>query len=201
MSETVRAVRAVHELLVTPQWADVCDVVGADRFARAKQLARHGVGALLASLPGVLSWDGQVLQTRYPVDRTLCLDGRGLVLVPSYFCWGSPVTWIDPELPPVLVYQAFDHQLRTAPRSEVTVSERLVSLLGRTRAECLRVLLVPRTTTELAEHLGTSIGTASKQAAVLRDTGLVSSSRHGAAVRHSTTPLGVALIVGKMPEL
>ena len=150
MSEAVRAARAGHQLLVAPHWAEVCNVVRADRLARAKQLAAHGVGALLANLPGALSWDGRVLRTGYPVDRTVFLGGRGLVLVPSYFCWGNPVTWIDSELPPVLVYQAFGHQSRSAPRSEATISDRLVTLLGRTRAECLRVLLVPRTTTGLA---------------------------------------------------
>lgn len=198
MREVVRAIRDCHALLVAPGWAEIRAVVNADRAARTRRLATHGVGALLASLPGVVSWDGRVLCTRYPVDRTVILGGRGLVLLPSYFCWGSPVTWIDAELPPVLVYQAHGHHTDT--RTTVNVPDRLVSLLGRTRAQCLRVLLAPRTTTELAEHLGTSVGTASKQAAVLRETGLVASNRRGGAVLHSTTSLGVALLVGEIPE-
>jgi hypothetical protein len=191
MSEVVQAVRHGHDLVVAPHWAQVREVVAADRATRTAELATHGVGAVLARLPGVLGWDGRVLCTRYPVDRTVHLAGRGLILTPSYFCWGNPITFIDPELPPVLVYQAHGHH----SRRHATVSEDLVSLLGRTRAECLRVLLAPRTTTELAEHLGASVGTASKQAAILRDNGLITSTRHGAAVVHSTTSLGTALLM------
>jgi DNA-binding transcriptional ArsR family regulator len=195
MNDVVRALRTAHDLLVAPCWSELCDVVAADRAMRARQLAAHGVSAVLANVPGVLSWDGEVLLVRYPVDRTVYLDGRGLVLLPSYFCWASPVTWIDSELPPVLVYQAHNRHVRSQPTPNVP--DRLMSLLGRTRAECLHALLVPRTTTELAELLGTSIGTASKQAALLRDTGLVTSSRRGSAVLHTTTSLGTALLVGE----
>jgi DNA-binding transcriptional ArsR family regulator len=192
MGEVTRAVRDSYELLIAPHWAEVREVVAADLAVRTRQLTEDGVGALLGNLPGVLGWDGRVLRTRYPVDRTVHLGGRGLVLVPSYFSWGNPVTWINQELPPMLVYQALGHRAR----AEVSVSERLVSLLGGTRAECLRILHAPRTTTELAEHLGASIGTASKQAAILRETGLITSDRRGPAVLHNITALGVALLVG-----
>jgi DNA-binding transcriptional ArsR family regulator len=195
LGQVVHAVRDVYDLLVTPHWAHVCDVVAADRVARTSQLVEDGVGALLANLPGVLGWDGRVLHTGYSVDRTVHLGGRGLVLVPSYFCWDSPVTWLDTELPPVLVYQA--HSSRAGTRPGVLLSSGLASLLGRTRAECLRVLLVPRTTTELATSLGTSISAASRQAAILRETGLVTSNRRGMAVLHTTTPLGTALLIGE----
>ncbi|WIX90400.1 winged helix-turn-helix domain-containing protein [Amycolatopsis sp. DG1A-15b] len=195
-SGVVRALRAAHDLLIAPHWAELREVVAADHAVRTLQLAGYGVNALLANIPGVLNWDGRVLRMGYPVNRTVYLRGRGLVLQPSYFCWGSPVTWIDPELPPVLVFPVSHHQ----PRPEVTVSARLVALLGRTRAECLRVLLAPRSTTELAERLGTSVGTASKQATVLRETGLVTSDRHGAVVLHSTTSLGLALLIGDATE-
>jgi DNA-binding transcriptional ArsR family regulator len=191
--DVVRALRDAHDLLIAPHWAEVREVVAADHAARARELAGHGVHALLANLPGVRRWDGRVLCTHYPTDRTVRLLGRGLVLQPSYFCWGSPVTLIDPELPPVLVF----HVPGNRARRDIAVSRRLAALLGRTRAECLRVLLAPRTTTELAEQLGTSVGTASKQATVLRETGLVTSHRLGAVVLHSTTSLGLALLVGQ----
>lgn len=197
IAEVVRAVRGAHDLLVAPQWARVCDVVAADRVVRARQLAGQGVGSLLANIPGVLGWDGQVLHIRYPVDRTVRLGGRGLLLVPSYFCWHNPVTWIDPELPPVLVYQAHGHHIPS--QAGVLLPEALTALFGRTRAECLRTLLVPHTTTELAGRLGVSVGRASRQAAVLRGAGLVHSERRGLAVWHSTTPLGTALLTGEPP--
>lgn len=61
----------------------------------------------------------------------------------------------------------------------------------------LRLLLAPLSTSELAQHLGTSVGNASKHATVLRDAGLVTSVRQGCAVRHATTPFGVALLTGR----
>lgn len=196
LGQVVRAVRAAYDVLVGRHWAHVCDVVAADRARRTRQLAEHGVGRVLANLPGVLGWDGHVLRTRYPVDRTIHLAGRGLDLVPSYFCWHNTITWIDVELPPVLVYPAHTGRV-DAGAGRVLLPRELTSLLGRTRAECLRVLLVPSTTTELAARLGTSVGTASRQAAILRDTGLVASNRRGTAVLHTTTALGTALLLGR----
>lgn len=193
--EMLRAVRAGHDLLVASYWAEVREAVAADRSRRARDLADRGVGALLRTLPGVLGWDGRVLAMGYPEDRTVRLAGRGLVLLPCYFCWGNPVTWIDPELPPVLVYQARDPS--TPDRTAATIPEGVAALLGGTRAECLRLLLRPRSTSELAEHLGTSTGTASKQATVLRNAGLITSSRRGTSVQHLVTPLGVALLTGQ----
>jgi len=111
-------------------------------------------------------------------------------LQPSFFCTERPITLIDPELPPVLVYPAAGTPLAESPE----VSPRLVALLGRTRAECLVALASTRTTSELAAQVGTSIGTASKHATVLREAGLVTSARHRGAVRHYLTHLGSALL-------
>jgi hypothetical protein len=37
-------------------------------------------------------------------DRDLYLDGRGIELQPSAFCWQVPTKLQDPELKPILVY-------------------------------------------------------------------------------------------------
>ena len=115
----------------------------------------------------------------------------------SFFCWGDPVTWTDPKLPPVLVYQA--HSGLSIGRQGLEPAPHVVTLLGRTRAECLNLLLVPLTTTELAERLGVSVGAASKQASVLRAAGLVTSNRCGKTVVHNATMLGIALLMGAAP--
>ena len=198
--EVVGAIRHGHHMLVAPQWSRVCEAVAFDRAKRARLLVKLGVGQMLAALPGTLCWDGRILHTRYPEDRTVHLGGRGLTLLPSYFCWGNPITWIDPQLPPVLVYQAQrpDSQIETHRQAP---PRRLIALLGHTRARCLRLLLMPHTTSELAHHIGTSVGTASKQAAVLREAGLITSTRHGGAVLHRATALGAALLTGEPGEL
>ncbi|WP_410660056.1 ArsR/SmtB family transcription factor [Amycolatopsis sp. lyj-112] len=77
-----------------------------------------------------------MLTARYPLDRDLHLRGRGLRLVPSYFCWDTPVALADDEL---------------------------------------------------ADRLGISATAVSRHAAVLRDGGLITSTRDGAMVLHSLT--------------
>ncbi|AXB42480.1 ArsR/SmtB family transcription factor [Amycolatopsis albispora] len=185
------ATRRAHDLLVAPHWPEVGGVVGADRARRADTLVTAGVGQMLAELPGVVGWDGAELLMRYPVERTVHLSGRGLTLVPAYFCTDRPVTLMDPERVPVLVYPAAG-----GLPAERAVSPELVKLLGRTRAECLGAVGVPRSTSELAHLLGTSVSAASKQATVLREAGLLRSERQGAAVVHSLTQLGAGLLDG-----
>jgi DNA-binding transcriptional ArsR family regulator len=189
--DLVTGLRTAFDVFVAPQWGAVQEAVASDRAFRLRLLGQRGVGCLLAGIPGVVGWDGSVLTVSYPRDRTVCLDSRGLMLAPSYFCSGDPVSFIDPALPPLLVYPAVR---RAAPTA--TVPAKLIPLLGRTRAECLHALRSPATTSDLARRLGLSIGTASKQATVLRDGGLVATDRHGGAVLHRLTPLGGALLAG-----
>jgi len=77
-----------------------------------------------------------------------------------------------------------------------TASRQLVKLLGRTRATALEIIGAGCTTTELAGRLGVSLASASEHAATLRDAGLVHTRRHGSAVLHTLTPLGMALLDG-----
>lgn len=186
----VNAVRHGHETLIAPHWNQLRRTVEADHAARVRALATHGVGSLLAGLSGVIAWDGEVLTFRYPVDRTLFLSGRGITLIPSYFCTGAPVTLIDPTLPPTLVYPA---QAMVAAATQ-EIPEGLIPLLGQTRAECLHLLLNPHTTSQIAARLGVSVGSASKQTTILRNAGLIDSTRAGSAVIHQITPLGTGLL-------
>lgn len=198
LNGVVAAVRQAHDLLVAPSWHAVRDTVAADRVTRRRTLSDDGVGGLLAGVPGVVRWDGEVLELHYPETRTVHLAGRGLTLVPSYFCSSRPVTLIDPELPPVLIYPATAGQDAPPPMDDA--SRRLVPLLGRTRADCLAFLTTPHTTTALAANVRTSIGTASKQATVLREAGLISSERRGNAVLHHLTHLGEAMLRGDLRQ-
>ncbi|MBB2937051.1 hypothetical protein FHX82_004115 [Amycolatopsis bartoniae] len=187
LRELAEAVSWYHCTVVEPYWQSVRRTVGADRGARVADLSEGGVERLLSRLPHG-RWTPPVLECLYPVDRDLELGGRGLQLIPSYFCHANPVTFIDSELPPVLVYPAADLPV---PR-DGTAS--LVALLGETRAQVLRALSVPRSTTSVARHVVTSAASASKHAAVLREAGLVTSTREGHAVLHQVTPLGRALL-------
>ncbi|WP_294012880.1 helix-turn-helix domain-containing protein [Streptomyces sp.] len=144
--------------------------------------------------PHFARWNPPYLEVDYPVDRELRLEGRGLTLVPSYFCWRRPTALADPDLDPVLVYPVMKQPLDIAKAGE----ERLERLLGRTRSAVLVDVAGhrTRTTTELARALGLAPASASYQVGVLRGAGLVVSRRDGKHVEHTATPLALNLLAG-----
>jgi DNA-binding transcriptional ArsR family regulator len=184
-----RAIRAYHAVAVAPQWAEIEVHAAADRAIRGQLLLDRGVAGLLATLHPDLRWtaDSLVCGCSHPREYTVTLDGRGLLLAPSYFAH-EPMALDVPGMPVVLVYPAH----REAPPARAGGS--LAALLGRTRASVLAGLTTGCTTTQLAQRVGISLASASEHAAVLRDAGLVASRRTGSAVLHTLTPLGSRLL-------
>ncbi|MEV1332292.1 winged helix-turn-helix domain-containing protein [Micromonospora costi] len=184
---------------INPYWGRIQAAVEADRTRRARALLDGGVEGLLTSLRPAMRWDSGVLEVRdYPDSRELHLDGRGLLLVPSFFCARTPVALLNPSLPPVLVYPvdrlggllpAFGEGGGPAPGREA-----LAALLGRTRAAVLEVSDDGCTTGEVARRLNISAAAASQHTAVLRNAGLLVSQRDRNTVLHTLTPLGRAML-------
>ncbi|GAA1504908.1 winged helix-turn-helix domain-containing protein [Sphaerisporangium rubeum] len=189
------ALRDYHEAAITPYHAVVHGAVAADRAQRAHDLLGGGVEGLLAGLRPLMRWVPPVLEVNYDVDRDLRLGGRGLRLVPSYFCQRVPISLADPVLPPVLIYP-IERRHRFAPAA--ADPQGLAALLGRTRAAVLDALGDGATTTELARRLRTSPASISRHTGVLREAGLITTRRDGAAVLHSVSPLGTALLEGRL---
>lgn len=189
------ALRGYHRAAVAPYWPHIRSTVEADRAIRGRALLDGGADELLASLPPTIRWRAPVLEADYPVDRDLRLDGRGLLLQPSYFCRGAPVVYRDPDLPPVLVYPV-SHSCAPVFAEP---GPWLGRLLGHTRSTVLRAIGNGCTTSELALRAGVSLASASQHACVLREAGLVHTLRHGSAVLHTLTPLGGSLLRGGAP--
>lgn len=188
------AVRAYHQAVIEPAWTVVRTRVETDRGRRMHALAEGGCERLLNGFRPLMRWNHPVLEVAYPVDRDLTLAGRGLLLVPAYFCWRTPVTLVDDELRPVLVYP-MEHDPRVTPEKPPGADDRpLTDLLGRTRAAVLRAVEGGGTTTQLSRRSGTSLASASQHATVLREAGLISTRRDGGAVLHTLTPLGMAVL-------
>ncbi|WP_211280118.1 ArsR/SmtB family transcription factor [Streptomyces lushanensis] len=189
----VDALRTYHRAAIEPYWPHIRARTEADRALRGRALLDGGADELLGTLPPMLRWRSPVLEADYPVDRELRLDGRGLLLQPSFFCRGTPVVHRDPTLPPVLVYPVTHSD---APAVNERPGPSLGRLVGHTRSAVLRAIGHGSTTSELARRTGVSLASASQHACVLREAGLVVTLRHGNAVLHTLTPLGAALLRG-----
>lgn len=199
------SLRTYFHTALRPHWEMVRAAFEADRALRARAVLDGGSEHMLASLHPSLRWQAPVLTVASRFDRDVHLDGRGLVLVPSFFCWRDPITLRDPELPPVIVYP-ITHELGWSQDGGTGSTggtggavAPLHTLLGRTRARALDAIAAAGggSTTELAQRLAVSAAAVSQHVAVLRETGLVVTLRRGQSVHHSATPLGVALLDGR----
>lgn len=189
-------------LAVDPYWPRIQAAVEADRARRARAMLDGGAEGLLTSLRPGMRWEDGVLEVLdYPDTRELHLDGRGLLLVPSFFCARTPVALLDPTLPPVLVYPV-DRLGGLVPepgggaRDADAARRALAALLGRTRAAVLEAADDGCTTGELARRLDISAAAASQHTTVLRNAGLLVSHRDRNTVLHTLTPLGRAVLDG-----
>lgn len=190
-----------REEAIGPYWSHVVTAVEADRAHRARALLDGGVEGLLESLRPAMNYDDGVLEVlHYPTSRELQLQGRGLTLVPSFFCSHTPVALLDPTLPPVLVYRV-DRLGGLAGRATGPAAaardpgrDAIAALLGRTRAAVLETVGEGSSTGDLARRLGISAAAASQHATVLRNAGLLVSRRDRNTVLHTLTPLGQAML-------
>ncbi|GII78041.1 transcriptional regulator [Sphaerisporangium rufum] len=186
---------AYCQAVLTPHWATIDRVLAEERALRLRHLLTCGGEHMLAHLPPPMRWRSSVLEVDYPagITREIHLRGRGLTLIPSYFCRANPVALVDPALPPVLTYPA--------PRGaaeNATGGNALAALLGQTRAEVLSSIdRAPGcTTSELAGSVGISLSTASEHAQILRRANLIASVRQANQMLHHTTRLGAGLLIG-----
>ncbi|MES5820911.1 winged helix-turn-helix domain-containing protein [Streptomyces sp. RG80] len=195
-----RTLRGYFAVALRPHWAQVRAAFDRDRELRMRAVTDGGVEGMLATLHPDLQWRSGLLTMASAYDREIHLDGRGLLLLPSFFCWRAPITLRDPDLPPVLVHP-IAHDLGWAQPDAETLRdprEALRTLLGRTRADLLTALTAGGGSTgELAQRLVVSPASVSQHTAALRDSGLIVTRRRGPGVHHMATPLGEALVDGR----
>ncbi|MBB4686756.1 ArsR/SmtB family transcription factor [Amycolatopsis jiangsuensis] len=185
------ALHDYYQQCVASTWSRIRQVVAHDRLRLRSNLSRGGPQLLLSTLHPDITWTPPVLRVRFPVEQDLHLNGRGLRVIPTFFGHGTPTTYKDPAMSPVLVqsllHQRFDHDAE--PGSS------LAALLGRTRARVLvRIAISQCNTGKLAELINISPATASQHASVLRASGLITSYRAGKEQVHEVTELGLSVI-------
>ncbi|MEU6674556.1 helix-turn-helix domain-containing protein [Streptomyces sp. NPDC046925] len=184
--------RDYQRAAITPFLGSILTHTARERARAGRLLASGGVEALLGGLSPSARWHAPCLDVDYPVDRDLRLDGRGLLLVPSYFCRCHPVTLVrQGDEVPVLVYP-----LGHEPWDAEAADDTLADLVGCSRAAVLEAAGQCRrsNTSQLARRSGLLLSSASQHLAVLRRAGLVVSSREGNSVLHEITPLGASLL-------
>ncbi|MFD8642674.1 ArsR/SmtB family transcription factor [Streptomyces zaomyceticus] len=193
------SLRAYYRVAVEPYLPAMRAHAASDRAQRAEAALTHGAEGMLTGYDDLPGWEYRHgrLRAPYPVDRELLLRGRALTLVPAFFCVRAPLALVNESLPPVLV-----HPLAPTPgwleRRRGTPTGPVAQLIGPSRAELLRMLDRPMTTTDLAVALRLAPSTASRHASVLRDAGLLLSHREGVRVLHRRTRLGEALLDGAL---
>ncbi|WP_320780787.1 winged helix-turn-helix domain-containing protein [Streptomyces sp. CRN 30] len=199
------AITAYHRVALAPYQERMRAHAEADRDRRARALLTGGVDRLLAELHPRARWEAPVLHLPVYADQDLHLEGRGLVLVPSLFLRIQPITLLDADRPPVLVYPLQPQLGWLTPGLPADGAapggpSPLVALLGRTRAAILESAATPGTTTEIAARAGVALPVVSRHASVLRSAGLLETRRAGQSVRHRATHLGMALLNGHLSD-
>ncbi|MGI5461069.1 ArsR/SmtB family transcription factor [Streptomyces sp. CA-249302] len=200
----VATVRDWYQVLVEPLREHMETTTGSARLTAGELLA-EGLDSLLSGLHHSIRWRPPVLELRCSgYDWDIRMDGRGLRLIPSYFCQGEALIYLDPALPPAVIYP-IDHESVWTPATERrregsghSRQTRLAALLGTTRAMVLRAIADEGGSAagDLAQTTGISSATLSHHTKVLRQAGLITTSRSGGSVRHAVTPLGRHLLGG-----
>jgi DNA-binding transcriptional ArsR family regulator len=194
LAELGRALSAYHRTALAPYWDQMRTGAEIDHARRSLLQRTGGIASVLADFSPAMRWQEPVLEVPYPVTKDLHLDGRGLVLIPSYFCWYHPVALADSALPPTIVYPLRPTADLLIRQPGTDPGPSLAKLIGSTRARILALIAHGATTSDIARRADVSLPTASQHAAVLRESGLITSRRHANTVIHTLTPIGAALL-------
>ena len=188
----VDQMREYWKLAIEPHWPRIRALHEADVTYRARQLALGGAEQLFSDLHPMIEWrDGELLIDKI-YDATIDPAGKGLLLIPGVFDWPGIAILLEAEQP----------TLSYSPRGIATLWEddtpertgAMDDLIGGTRADILRVLEIPMTTSELARRLHLTPAAVSQQLGVLRRAGVVEARRQGREVYSELTPDGRKLL-------
>jgi DNA-binding transcriptional ArsR family regulator len=195
LAELGSALHDYHRWAIEPYWNQLHTWVDSDLTMRRQAVRDGGIDRLLDSFRPMMLWRNPVLEVPgHPSNRDVHLGGRGLRLVPSYFCWFHPITIFDLDLPQVVVYPVEHHPNWLLAQPWRSGNPALVRLLGDTRAAVLRATQGGYTTTELSQRVGVSLAAISHHTGILRGAGLITSRRKATTMLHTLSSLGASLL-------
>lgn len=186
-----RALKDAYQVTLALTWPTVRDLHRTEFTRYALTAAGSGVShALTALVPGSQLSEPGTWQLTAPYQRDIYLNGRGLILLPTFHWTSMPLAADLPGQPALLAYPA-------GPGLPVQLSpghkDPLPAVLGQTRSHVLSLLADEHTTSEIAQLAGISPSSASEHITTLRAAGLITTVRDGAAARHRRTSLGTLL--------
>lgn len=195
-SEAADALRQLWKAVVEPEWPSMRLALRAEMVDRALQVNREGLRAVLPRLHPSAACEGDTITVEKTVDVDVdCPDG--LILVPSLFITDRMQCTTSDHWTPAIYYPASGRYLWAAPPTPKSLDR----LLGTTRAKILVALATPLQTTVVARLVSVTPPTASEHLAILRDAGLIESSRAGRTATHELTAAGRAVLEASAPRL
>jgi DNA-binding transcriptional ArsR family regulator len=187
------ALEQYWRVAVAPYWPQLRAVLDADVAYRVGKLAQGGIAEVMQDLHPSIELTENAIRIASAAEGDV--DGGSLTLVPCVFIW--PHLWVELGLAgePSLTYGARGvgalwQDGDGAAEEEVALG----ALLGRSRAEILVSLALPRSTTDLARSLGLTPPTVSSHLAILRRGGLVTCWRSGRRVLYRRTRVGSTIV-------
>lgn len=187
------ALEQYWRIAVAPYWPQLRAVLDADVAYRVGKLARGGIAELMLDLHPSIELTEHAIRVASLTEGDV--DGGGLTLVPCVFIW--PHLWVESGLAgePSLTYGARGiGALWQHGEGDTEEEDALGALLGRTRAEILVSLRLPRSTTELARSLGLTPPTVSSHLAILHRSALVTRWRSGRRVLYQRTGVASTIV-------
>ncbi|MFF3216341.1 ArsR/SmtB family transcription factor [Streptomyces sp. NPDC002886] len=181
---------------IAPHWGSIRSCLEEETLFRGRTLVVQGPEAMLHELDGRVMWSHPTLTAPYHHDLDLTVTHSQLLLVPTVFAGGLRLCGRR-EGAMAMAYQAraigHFHVLAESVQNQET-DDRLALLLGRGRAQVVRALESPQTTTSLAGTLGLAKSTVSQHLTVLTDSGIAWKQRVGGRVFYELDDDGRALL-------
>ncbi len=181
---------------LAPHWSRIRSSLEEEILLRGRTLAVEGPEAMLGELGGRVLWSRPRLTVPYHRDLDLRITRSRLLLVPTVFSGGLRLLVEDRD------GVGMSYQARASGRLRILTAgadggwseDRLALLLGKGRAQVVRALELPTTTTAMAEGLALAKSTVSQHLAVLSGSGVVEKRRIGASVLYQLNQSGRALL-------
>lgn len=191
------AIEAYWRVVMARRWPAMRAVLEEEILLRGRTLATEGPDALLAGLR-YAQWKRPQLTVTSRAELSWRLRDGQLTLVPLLFAHDTCLFGADVHRGAAVSYQARGAALlataRTDPYAAPQRGDRLAILVGSSRAQVVRALARPATTSVLARALGLAASTVSEHLTALVAAGVVRRQRVGGRVLYQLDPCGTALL-------